>query len=183
MHHHVDCTTLTNIASWRDGLNMCASMSGNRSACALHRVGRTPCIYNGTRCARTSTSEHEDSVDELKNAAWTLQTEMHQTFEQDAQADVERQRYEAMMKAESDKARELAAAAEQKAAAKRARDKAALGGNKLQAAQQPRSNGPSTSVDSVGQQRHLPSSRARAGSRTSAPAASQSQRSGARSKR
>jgi len=52
MHHHVDCTTLTNIASWRDGLNMCASMSGNRSACALHRVGRTPCIYNGTRCAR-----------------------------------------------------------------------------------------------------------------------------------
>jgi Ca2+-binding EF-hand superfamily protein len=139
--------------------------------------------HAGDTKTTTSTSEHEDSVDELKNAAWTLQTEMHQTFEQDAQADVERQRYEAMMKAESDKARELAAAAEQKAAAKRARDKAALGGNKLQAAQQPRSNGPSTSVDSVGQQRHLPSSRAGAGGRTSAPAASQSQRSGARSKR
>lgn len=53
--HDADCTMLTNIASRRDGFNMCSSMSGNRSDCELHRVGRTPCVHNGTRCARRKT--------------------------------------------------------------------------------------------------------------------------------
>lgn len=95
------------------------------------------------------------AVGELRQAAHALQAEMRRTFEQDAIADVERQRYEAEMKAESERAREVEmkarAAAEQKAAAWAARDKAALGSKKVQSAQRARALGGAVTASARGQ--------------------------------
>ena len=92
---------------------------------------------------------------------------MRRTFEEDAIADVEREKYEAQMKAEAEVAR--AAAAEQKAAAKAAREKAALGSKKMLNAQRARSSGASggvtmpAEVSARPQRSQLPSSRATGG--------------------